>query len=360
MAGNTFGKILSITTFGESHGPALGVVIDGVPPRIPLSPDDIQQELNRRRPGQSAITTPRQENDEIEILSGLFEGKTTGTPLALLLRNRNQRSQDYEALKQILRPGHADFTYLAKYGIRDPRGGGRSSGRETAARVAAGAVAKKVLKTLGIRMYAYTHSIGDISATGVDLSVIEKNPVRAADLTAADKMLAVIEQARQEGDSVGGIIEAVVKGCPPGWGEPVFDKINAKIAHALLSIGAIRGIEFGAGFAAAKMKGSQHNDPFIVHDGHIRTASNNAGGILGGLTNGGDILLRVAVKPTSSISQDQTTVTVDKQKITTGIQGRHDPCLCPRLVPVVEAMLAICLLDSHLIQQTVTGNPDAS
>jgi len=352
MAGNTFGDIFRITTFGESHGPALGVVIDGIPPQIPIDTEDIQRDLDRRRPGQSQVTTPRQEKDTVEILSGIFDGQTTGTPLAMLIGNRDQKSEDYNELKDILRPGHADFTYLQKYGIRDHRGGGRSSGRETVARVAAGAVAKKILTAAGIRLYAYTLAVGSVKATTIDLSVIERNPMRAPDMAAAEKMVLEIERVRDEKDSIGGIIEVVAKGVPPGLGEPVFDKLQARMAHALLSIGAVRGIEFGAGFKAATMRGSQHNDPFTVKQGKIITASNNCGGILGGISTGGDIVLRLAVKPTSSISSAQSTVTVDQKNIQTEIQGRHDPCLCPRIVPVAEAMLAVCLTDALLIQKT--------
>jgi len=352
MGGNTFGDIFRITTFGESHGPALGVVIDGVPPKIPIDPKDIQLELDRRRPGQSQMTTQRQEGDAVEILSGVFEGQSTGTPLTLLIRNHDHKSEDYENLKNVFRPGHADFTYLKKYGIRDHRGGGRASGRETVARVAAGAIAKKILKRFGIRLYAYTLSVGSVKTTSIDLSVIERNPMRAPDMAAAEKMAMEIERVRDDKDSVGGIIEAVVKGTPVGLGEPVFDKLNARIAHALLSIGAVRGIEFGAGFKAAGMPGSQHNDAFTIEQDKIKTTTNHCGGILGGISTGGDIILRLAIKPTSSISAPQSTVTADHEDIQTEIHGRHDPCLCPRIVPVVEAMLAVCLTDALLIQKT--------
>jgi len=356
MAGNTFGQLFRVTTFGESHGPALGAVVDGVVPGIPLTEKDIQIELDRRRPGQSNVTTPRREDDTVEILSGVFEGKTTGAPIALLIRNRDQKSSDYDALRDIFRPGHADFTYLAKYGIRDHRGGGRASGRETAGRVAAGAVAKKILKTFGIRVYAYTQAIGKVTAQSVDLEVIDKNPVRAPDLKSAELMILEIERVRGAGDSIGGIIEAVVKGCPPGLGDPVFEKLNAIIGHGLLSIGAVRGVEFGAGFAAAQMKGSEHNDNFSVEDKKITSATNNAGGILGGISTGADIVLRVAVKPTSSIASEQKTVTIDQKPTTVTVTGRHDPCLCPRLVVVVEAMLAMSILDALLIQKGLCPN----
>ncbi len=351
MAGNTFGRLFKITTFGESHGPAVGVVIDGVPPGLPLSAADIQPELDRRRPGQSRLTTQRDEKDSVEILSGLFQGKTTG---ALLVHNQNQKSADYEDLKAIFRPGHADYTYLAKYGIRDYRGGGRSSGRETVARVAAGAVAKKILSGHGIAIYAYTASVGKIKAASVDLTVIDKNPVRAADLKAAALMAEEIEQARQKGDSIGGTIAAIVQGCPPGLGDPVFDKLEAVIGHALLSLGAVKGIEFGTGFSAAVLKGSENNDLYEIKAGKISTKTNNCGGILGGISTGADVILRLAVKPTASIAVKQQTVNLQKEPATVEVKGRHDPCLCPRLVPVVEAMLALCILDALMIQKTIT------
>jgi chorismate synthase len=352
MAGNIYGEILRITTFGESHGLAIGVVLDGVPANIPLSLDDIQKELDRRRPGQSEVTTSRQESDQVEILSGLFEGKTTGTPLAMLIRNKDQHSTDYSNVVNVFRPGHADFTYDAKYGRRDYRGGGRSSGRETAARVAAGAVAKKILQLVGIRVIAYTQAVADIYSQLTDLSVIEKNMVRSADLAAAEKMIARINAAKEEGDSLGGIIEALVQGCPAGLGDPVFDKLNARLAYGLLSIGAIKGIEFGAGFKSTTLSGSQNNDEFLVKDGAIHTLTNNAGGILGGISNGEDIVLRVAVKPPSSIAKKQNAVNKSGETVSIEIKGRHDPCLCPRVIPVVEAMIALTIADCLLIQKS--------
>jgi len=355
MAGNSFGQLFKITTFGESHGEALGVVIDGVPPNLELSQNDIQLDLDRRRPGQSKITTQRKEADQVEILSGVFEGKTTGQALALLIRNEDQRSQDYSNIKDVFRPGHADYTYQMKYGIRDYRGGGRASGRETACRVAAGAVAKKILDKEKIKIIAYTKAVADIVAQTIDYSVIEKNLVRAPDLKAAELMIQKIEQARLDRDSVGGVIEAVVKNCPPGLGDPVFDKLNARLAHALLSIGTIRGIEFGDGFSATKLKGSEHNDPFLKTDGKIRTKTNHAGGILGGISNGEDIILRVGVKPPSSIAQNQQTVDISGEDVSIQVKGRHDPCICPRVVPVVEAMIAVTLADCLLIQKSIRG-----
>lgn len=353
MAGNTFGQLFKVTTFGESHGPAIGAVLDGVPPNIPLTENDIQHDLDRRRPGQSKITTQRQEADKVEILSGVFEGKTTGTALAMLIRNEDQRSKDYSNLKDTFRPGHADFTYQAKYGIRDYRGGGRSSGRETACRVAAGAVAKKILAQHNIKIIAYTLAVGDIWAKNIDHSVIESNLVRAPDLKSAELMIQRIEAARKDCDSLGGIIEAVIKGCPPGLGDPVFDKLTARLAYALMSIGTTRGIEFGEGFAAVKMRGSEHNDPFIMKDGKVRAKTNHAGGILGGISNGEDITLRLAVKPPSSIAKDQQTVDISGEDVSLQVKGRHDPCICPRVVPVVEAMIALTLVDSLLIQKAV-------
>jgi len=353
MAGNTFGKIFKVTTFGESHGPAVGVVIDGVPPGLKLNEKDIQPELDRRKPGQNRLTTSRQEKDKVQIISGIIDGKTTGTPLAMLIPNQDHRSGDYAALKDLLRPGHADFTILKKFGIRDHRGGGRTSGRETACRVAAGAVAKKILAQQGIKIWAYTLSVGNVSGQTINLAAIEKNPVRAADLRAAKAMVNVIEAARDSGDSIGGTVEAIVKGCPAGLGDPVFDKLNAKLSHALMSIGAIKGIEFGDGFGVAKMRGSQNNDCFTAKNGKIETTTNHCGGILGGMSTGGDIVLRVAVKPPASIAQKQETVTAGARPALIEVRGRHDPCLCPRIVPVIEAMIAITLVDCWLMQKTI-------
>lgn len=355
MAGNTFGQLFKMTTFGESHGPAIGVVLDGVPPGIPLEEKDIQGDLDRRRPGQSSITTQRREGDQVEILSGVFEGKTTGTALAMLIRNKDRRSEDYSNIKDAFRPGHADYTVLKKYGIRDYRGGGRVSGRETAARVAGGAVAKKILDKENIHIIAYTLAVGDIQAERHDFAAIEKNEVRAPDPKAAEKMIAEIKEARKNGDSLGGIVEAIIKGCPPGLGDPVFDKLTSRLAHALMSIGGTRGIEFGTGFAAARMKGSEHNDIFTVIDGQISTKTNHAGGILGGISSGEDIVLRVAVKPPSSISKPQETVNTSKEPTTIQVKGRHDPCICPRVVPVVEAMIAVTLADVLLLQKSIRG-----
>jgi chorismate synthase len=355
MAGNSFGQVFKITTFGESHGPAIGVVVDGVPPNLPLSESDIQFELDRRRPGQSKVTTQRKESDTVEILSGVFEGKTTGTALAMLIRNEDQRARDYANIKDVFRPGHADFTFFMKYGHRDYRGGGRSSGRETACRVAAGAVAEKILRAQGINIIAYTLAVGDVYAKTKDYAVIEKNIVRSPDLEAATEMVRKIEEARLNCDSIGGIVEAVVHGCPPGLGDPVFDKLNARLSYALMSIGTLRGIEFGLGFKAAKMLGSQHNDKFFMDGKKIKMRSNNAGGILGGISTGEDIVLRVGVKPPSSIAQSQKTVSKDLKDTTVEVKGRHDPCICPRVVPVVEAMIAVTLLDAMMLQKMIAG-----
>jgi chorismate synthase len=353
MAGNIFGQVFRVTTFGESHGAGIGCVIDGVPPLLDLTDEDVQKELDRRKPGQSDVTSPRKEADKVEILSGVFEGKTTGTPLALFIRNADQRSSDYDHLKDIFRPGHADYTYAQKYGIRDYRGGGRSSGRETAARVAAGAVAKKIIAGAGIRVTGYTLAVGGIYGETVDLDVIEKNIVRAADLEKSAEMIALIARAREQGDSVGGIVELVIKGCPAGIGDPVFDKLEARLAQALLSIGSVRGVEFGAGFMSAAMKGSDNNDEVIMDQGRPRTRHNHSGGITGGISTGEEIVLRIAVKPTSSISRKQKAATASGGLSDIEIQGRHDPCLTPRIVPVAEAMTALVLADAFLLQKTI-------
>ncbi len=352
MAGNTFGTRFRITTFGESHGRAIGLVMDGVRPGLPIDTHFIQHELDRRRPGQSRVTTSRSETDQVEILSGVFEGKTTGTPICMIIWNKDQQPKAYERIKNLFRPGHAGYTYLAKYGISDYRGGGRSSGRETASRVAAGAVAKSYLAKRGIAIYAYTKEAAGVRAQRIDFSQIEKNPLRCPDPEAAKKMERRILRAKKEGDSVGGIVEVVVKNPPVGLGEPVFDKLEADLAKALMSIGAIKGFEVGNGFAAARLKGSQNNDPmyFDKRTNRIRTRTNNAGGIVGGISNGEDIVLRIAVKPPSSIAREQETVTMDGRPATITVEGRHDPCICPRVVPVAEAMVALTLFD-HLTRQ---------
>jgi chorismate synthase len=328
---NTFGRSFRVTTFGESHGKALGVVIDGCPPGIPLSEGDIQPFLDRRRPGKSPLESPRREPDRVEILSGLFQGQTTGTPLTLMVPNRDVREEDYQELEEIFRPGHADFTYQAKYGIRDHRGGGRSSGRETVARVAAGAVAAKYLAGKGIQI------------TGRILEIHGKRD--------PDAMAREIEKARDEGDSVGGIAEVLVSGCPAGLGDPVFSKLNALLAHALMGIGAVKGVEIGEGFAAARMKGSKHNDA-MTREGF---ATNHAGGILGGISTGQEIVARIAVKPTPSIAKTQRTLDRWGKEVSISIKGRHDPCIVPRILPVAESMVALVILDAFL-EQAKYGN----
>jgi chorismate synthase len=354
MASNSFGQFFRITTFGESHGPVIGVIVDGVPPNFPLTESDIQFELDRRKPGQSKVSTHRREPDRAEILSGVFEGRTTGAPVAMLIRNEDERSKDYEDIKNLLRPGHADYTYLMKYGLRDYRGGGRASGRETACRVAAGAIAKKFLRGQKINSIAYTLAVGGIYAQKRDYTVIEKNIVRAPDSEAAQLMIEKIDEVRKNGDSIGGIVEAIVHGCPPGLGDPIYEKLNARLAYALMSIGAVRGIEFGAGFEAARMLGSRHNDRFYMDGKNVRTRTNHAGGILGGISSGEDIVLRIAVKPTSSIAQEQSTVSSDFKEAAIEVKGRHDPCICPRIVPVVEAMIALTLVDCLLMHKTLS------
>jgi len=356
MSGNTFGQSFRITTWGESHGRAVGVTVDGVPAGLPLTEDDIQKELDRRRPGQSKISTPRAEADRVEILSGIFEGRTTGTPVSMLVWNKDADSSAYEYIKDLPRPGHADYPYQVKYGIRDYRGGGRSSARETIGRVAGGAIAKTLLSRFGIEIVAHVTELGGIRAKSLSFDEIreniEKTPVRCADLEAAGKMLSQVEIARQEGDSIGGIVEIIACGVPAGLGEPVFDKLDADLAKALMSIGAVKGVEIGAGFECARMRGSEMNDPFIIKAGGVVTETNNAGGILGGLSSGMPIVCRVAVKPTPSISKTQRTVDLVNVSATEiAIQGRHDPTIPPRMVPVAEAMVALVLAD-HMIRSS--------
>lgn len=364
MSGSSFGTIFKITTFGESHGVGLGVVVDGCPAGIPLDEATIQRELDRRRPGQhsgefNAAVTARKEADACQILSGVFEGKTTGTPIAMVIFNTSQHSKDYNALKDTFRPGHADYTYTQKYGFRDHRGGGRSSGRETAARVAAGAVAKAFLSSRlpSSSVIAFTLKAAGVECKNIDLSVIEQNPLRAADLEAAQAMAEQVDQLRRQGDSAGGIIQCRINGIPAGLGEPVFDKLDADLAKAMVSIGAVKGIEFGAGFDAADMTGSTMNDDMYTTQNQEGTttvafATNNAGGILGGISNGNEIRFNLAIKPVPSIFQEQKTVTQEDgtyKDTNLAIHGRHDVCLCPRIVPVVEAMAWITLADMYLV-----------
>lgn len=356
MAGSTFGTIFKVSTWGESHGKGVGVVVDGCPAGLALSEEDIQVYLNRRKPGQSKYTTPRKEDDAVEILSGVFEGKTTGTPISMVVFNKTQRSKDYSEIASYYRPGHADYTFDEKYGFRDYRGGGRSSGRETIARVAAGAIAAKLLRELGIEVYAYTKSIGDIEID-MEKFVLEErmeNPVCMPDKEAAERAQALLENKMNEMDSVGGVVECVVHNLKPGVGEPVFEKLDAKLAQAIMSIGAVKGFEIGAGFAAAKMSGSEDNDNFYVEDGVVKKKTNNAGGILGGISDGSDIVLRAAFKPTPSIFQTQSTINQNHENIEINIKGRHDPIIVPRAVVVVEAMSAITVLDLLLVSMTST------
>jgi chorismate synthase len=352
--GSTFGHLFRITTFGESHGGGVGVVIDGCPPKLEISTEEIQLELDRRRPGQSKITTPRKEEDTCEILSGFHEGKTTGTPIAILVRNKDQRSQDYGDMAVKYRPSHADATYDAKYGIRSVAGGGRSSARETIGRVAAGAIARKILRESGVEIVAYVKRIKDLDSivdqTTVTMEMVDRNIVRCPDETAAEKMIALIEAARDEGDSLGGVLECVVRGCPVGLGEPVFDKLEADLAKAVMSLPATKGFEIGSGFLGTTMKGSEHNDAFYMEGDRIRTVTNNSGGIQGGISNGEYITLRVAFKPTATIRKEQQTVSNEGDDTTLSAKGRHDPCVLPRAVPMVEAMVALVLCD-HLLRQ---------
>ena len=348
---SSLGQVLRVTTFGESHGPAVGAVLDGVPPGIELSPEDIQGELDRRRPGQGRVTTPRNEAARIHILSGVFEGKTTGTPVCMVVYNRDQDSSKYDAIREVFRPGHADFTFWKKFGIRDHRGGGRSSGRETIGRVAPGAVARKLLLQRGIHIYAYAQEIGGIRGESVDISFIEQNPVRAADPGAAQLMEKAILDARADNDSVGGIVRLVITGMPAGCGDPVFYKLDARLSMAIMSIGAVKGVELGTGFRAASMKGSQQNDP--MKDGTF--LSNNAGGILGGISTGEDIVAGIAVRPTPSIFREQETMDIHGNNRTISIEGRHDPCIVPRIIPVIESMAALVCCDALMIQDRISS-----
>ena len=351
MPGSTFGSQFKVTTFGESHGGAVGVIVDGVTPGLELDESEVQKELDRRKPGQSSVTTPRKETDTVHILSGIFEGKTTGTPVMMILQNQDMIPEAYDNIRDLFRPGHADFTYLEKYGIRDHRGSGRASGRETAGRVAAGAIAKKLLERRGVLIKAYTMRAAGVQCKVVDFDEIEKNPMRAPDTEAAAEMVKRVIALAEEGNSTGGIVECVVRGVSPGIGDPVFDKLDAKLAHGIVSLGAVKGIEFGAGFKAADMRGHEHND-WRDESGFL---SNNAGGILGGISSGQDIVFRVAIKPTSSISLPQTTIDIHGNKREIVTEGRHDPCICPRIVPVVEAMTAIVLEDQYKIQTALHG-----
>ena len=354
MAGNSFGELFKITTFGESHGGAVGVVVDGCPPGLEISEGDIQEQLDRRKPGQSDITTPRKEEDTIHILSGVFEGYTTGTPIMMLAYNKDQRSEDYNDLHKAFRPSHADFTYLSKYGLRDWRGSGRASARETLGRVAAGAIARKFLsESLGIEIVSYVEQVGSIQSNvnpdEVTLEAVEANIIRCPDQDAATKMIDLVREVQADGDSIGGVIRCVIRNVQPGLGEPVFDKLHADLGKAMLSINAVKGFEIGLGFNAVHLRGSEHNDPFVVgEDGEVTTATNNAGGVLGGISTGNTITFRVAFKPVATIGKEQDTVTTDGQPTKLAASGRHDPCVLPRAVPIVDAMAALVLADHVL------------
>lgn len=345
MSGSIYGKNFTITTWGESHGEGIGVVIDGCPAGLELSTEDIQTFLNRRKPGQSQYTTQRKEADSVKILSGVFEGKTTGTPISLVVFNEDQRSKDYGNIAEIYRPGHADYTFDAKYGFRDYRGGGRSSGRETIGRVAAGAIASKILSLIGIKVTAYAKEIAGITATEINLEERDNNPFGIPDATAAEKIAQKADLYLKDHNSLGGIIECIVDGCPAGLGEPVFDKLDAKLAQAIMSIGAVKGFEIGDGFAVAKSSGKENNDPFVTDGTTVSKTSNHAGGILGGMSDGSRIILRAAIKPTPSIASEQNTINNKGENVTINIKGRHDPLIVPRAIVVVESMTAITILD---------------
>lgn len=355
MPGNTFGQAFRITTFGESHGTAIGVIVDGCPAGVNIDEVFIQSELDRRRPGQSNIVTQRKESDTVQILSGIFEGKSTGTPIAMVIYNADARSNDYSHIADKFRPSHADFTYFAKYGLRDYRGGGRSSARETAARVAAGAIAKLLLKQQGVDIHAYVSQVGHIqlekSYQELEFANIEATAVRCPDLNVAEQMIDLIKTVRKDGDTIGGVVSAVVQGCPAGLGEPVFDRLHADLAKAMLSINACKGFEYGSGFEGVTMRGSEHNDIFYNEDGTIKTRTNHSGGIQGGISNGMDIYFRVAFKPVATIIPEQESVDEAGDPATITGKGRHDPCVLPRAVPIVEAMAALVLADHWLRQR---------
>ncbi|MDB4979828.1 MAG: chorismate synthase [Myxococcales bacterium] len=368
MPGNSFGSLFRVTTFGESHGPAVGVIVDGCPPRLPITVEEIQRELDRRRPGQSHITTQRKEGDKVEILSGVDveRGLTLGTPIALMVRNEDQRGGDYEEMRTKFRPSHADFTYEKKFGLRAWEGGGRSSARETVGRVAAGVLARKALALAGdIQIVAWVQRVQDLEATvdggRVTPADVDANIVRCPDAAVAPQMIALIDGARKAGDSLGGVVEAVARGVPVGWGEPVFDRLEADLAKGMLSLPASKGFEIGSGFAGTRLLGSEHNDPFYFQagaadtTGRVRTRSNRSGGVQGGISNGEDIVLRVAFKPTATILKEQATVDIDGKDTTIKARGRHDPCVLPRAVPMVEAMMALVLADHFLRQRGQCG-----
>ena len=356
---NTFGNIYRLTSFGESHGPGIGGVIDGCPSGIELDMGFIQSELNRRKPGQSKLTTPRKEDDEVQFLSGIYEGKTTGTPIGFIVWNKNQHSSDYDNMKEVYRPSHADYTYQMKYGIRDPRGGGRSSARETIARCVAGAIAKQILIQKGIQIHAFTSQVGPIQLSGsyqdYDLSLTEETAVRCPDKEVAAQMESLIAEVKAQGDTIGGVISCVIQGAPVGLGEPTFGKLHAALGHAMLTINAVKGFEYGDGFASANYRGSERNDRFFNDNGKINTHTNHSGGIQGGISNGQDIYFRVAFKPVATLLMEQETVNKEGEDTILKAKGRHDPCVLPRAVPIVESMAAMTILDYLLIQQTREG-----
>ncbi|MCH5175023.1 MAG: chorismate synthase [Prevotellaceae bacterium] len=354
---NTFGHIFTLTTFGESHGAGVGGVVDGLPAGIEIDTDFIQSELDRRKPGQSRITTGRQEGDVVELLSGVFEGKSTGCPIGFLVRNTNQHSSDYENVRNVFRPSHADFTYTQKYGLRDHRGGGRSSARETISRCVGGALAKLALRQLGIEVTAYTSQVGTIALdrdyTRYDLTQIERNPVRCPDQQVAKQMEQLILDVKRDGDTIGGVVTCIIKGCPTGLGEPAFSKLHAELGAAMLGINAVKGFEYGEGFDGVSQRGSEQNDIFFSDNGQISTRTNHSGGIQGGISNGQDIYFRVLFKPVATQLRPQPTVTMQGEETELEVKGRHDPCVLPRAVPVVEAMAAMTILDHYLINETV-------
>jgi len=355
-----FGTLFRISSWGESHGKGIGVVVDGCPPLLPLTEADIQEALDRRRPGQSSITTPRREKDTVQILSGVFEGKTTGTPISMAVFNEDQRSSDYSEMKEKFRPSHADFTYHSKYGIRDYAGGGRSSARETIARVAAGAIAEKILDAArSVQIRAFIRSIHEVEMPNpVDFpsrAEVEATPVRCPHPETAERMIARIKEVRDKGDSVGGVVECRVRGLPAGWGAPVFDRLEADLAKAMLSLPATKGFEVGSGFAGTLLRGSEHNDPFEIRGGKVRTESNRSGGVQGGITNGEELVFRVAFKPTATVRKNQKTVSTAGEETELAAKGRHDPCVVPRAVPIVEAMTSLVLVDHAMRHHAQTG-----
>lgn len=356
MSGNSFGSIFKLTTFGESHGPSIGGILEGCPAGLTIDLDFIQAELNRRKPGQSSITTQRNEDDKIKILSGVFNGHSTGTPIGFEIENTNHQSEDYDNLKTVFRPSHADFTYEEKYGTRDYRGGGRSSARETACRVVAGAIAKLFLKHNGISIHAFVKSVGTIESiipiSELDFSKIESTIVRCPDLAVAAKMISTIENAKLSGDSLGGKISCLITGLPSGLGQPVFDKFHAVLGHAILSINAVKGFEYGSGFDGTKLMGSEHNDEYVYVEDKVKTKTNNSGGVQGGITNGMDVYFNIAFKPTATILKEQQTIDQNKKSTVLNVKGRHDPCVLPRAVPIVEAMAALVCADFMLLNRT--------